>query len=811
MIPDKFVVGNKYSRADIYEILSVPRELQGGDWNTGYHKYENVWFIFSTLEDQGRTGHDYKNILSDTDFTWYGKNGSKASHPSIQDIVSNESRTLLFTREKNREPFVYRGHLALVGTEDQVPVKISWKVSTAVFDDNQDDLLIKRHQEGNKMTTNPTVLKLLEQSIGGEDAICLPGHSDYQSLRSDSPAGVRDAIADFYTEILDDNRDKVEYIFLVGGAGNGKSFELSLFLGELGDHYLNIARGAKLKRTFIKDDDTPHLYIINDATIIEHMDGERRDLIYDLKYCLSAKTRTFLFANINRGVLIEDINHASTADNKWKDILTWMLNPRTHKSDYVESVSNKERYFTRGKLNINNGDLPTYINIVYLDQLSLLENIPGFPGKALENTTSDHPKVSGYKILKPDASRKNTPIGRLLNLIVDKKNFEDHNSCQNCGAQSLCPFLSNIQNLRDDQFQIGFLYFLRSVECCDGQLFSYREAWYNLSIAIIGRTRQPWLDQGAKQSPCDWVRARALGKPSKSQYYELFQQRIHSSMFRSQQLVLNTEYTDLLHPKDWNPNDENILIRRNSSSDPSNGTSRQWQSQLYEAVESTHYRERPSENMSFSPRFSELWTEIDKRIEGDVVERFQENLEEYSSLLRWYTSILTRFIGFLSRNVNNGEIIDHYLNLKRIPVQESDNPLSHGIRNLLKKSNNSDLNFYPILTPRTKPIGLNQDIPQWCVGVPQHFYSITLTQDADDLWLTLFTSRDSKIISSVLIDFPMAIEMFNNSEGQGFSEKGHQVSPRLERAWSQIMQSALSDERIYVVQSVPTLISFTGV
>jgi len=56
-----FRIGQAYSRKDIYRILKVPIERQKGNWETGYHFYNNDWFIFANINTSGRTGHDYKN------------------------------------------------------------------------------------------------------------------------------------------------------------------------------------------------------------------------------------------------------------------------------------------------------------------------------------------------------------------------------------------------------------------------------------------------------------------------------------------------------------------------------------------------------------------------------------------------------------------------------------------------------------------------------------------------------------------------------------------------------------------------------
>ena len=44
-----FLVGQEYTRKDIYDLFRVPADQQGGDWDTGYHKHGVDWFIFATV------------------------------------------------------------------------------------------------------------------------------------------------------------------------------------------------------------------------------------------------------------------------------------------------------------------------------------------------------------------------------------------------------------------------------------------------------------------------------------------------------------------------------------------------------------------------------------------------------------------------------------------------------------------------------------------------------------------------------------------------------------------------------------------
>jgi 5-methylcytosine-specific restriction protein A len=130
--PTEFQVGATYSRADIYRILGVLPDEQGGDWDTGYHRHKDEWFIFCTVGQPGRTGHDYPNRFEGNDLIWTGKTGSRRNHPSIQSMISDELPVHVFFRLADRESFSYAG-IAHAGwiAEDRVPVEIRWRFDDA--------------------------------------------------------------------------------------------------------------------------------------------------------------------------------------------------------------------------------------------------------------------------------------------------------------------------------------------------------------------------------------------------------------------------------------------------------------------------------------------------------------------------------------------------------------------------------------------------------------------------------------------------------------------------------------------------------
>lgn len=123
----RFTVGQKYKRRDIYLILGIPEDTKGGNWDTGYNKHNNDWFLFCNIGSPGRTGHDYNNRFIGDDLIWFGKTGSKLEHSSIQSMLHPSGKVFVFYRENDRESFTYAGAGKAKSWESSVPVKIVWE------------------------------------------------------------------------------------------------------------------------------------------------------------------------------------------------------------------------------------------------------------------------------------------------------------------------------------------------------------------------------------------------------------------------------------------------------------------------------------------------------------------------------------------------------------------------------------------------------------------------------------------------------------------------------------------------------------
>lgn len=129
----RFVVGEAYTRQDIYEVVGVPKDLRGGDWETGYHRHEDSYFLFVNVGLPGRTGHDYTNQFEEDRLIWYGKTGARLSHPSIQAILEPGRDVYIFYRTQDRQPFTYAGLGRPFEVKDVVPVRVVWSFDQATL------------------------------------------------------------------------------------------------------------------------------------------------------------------------------------------------------------------------------------------------------------------------------------------------------------------------------------------------------------------------------------------------------------------------------------------------------------------------------------------------------------------------------------------------------------------------------------------------------------------------------------------------------------------------------------------------------
>lgn len=121
-----FEVGGQYTRAQIQDLVGVPADRRGGDWATGYTRFDNELFVFCNVDSAGRTGHDYPNRWDGEQLVWSAKSRSNLSQPLMRAISEGSSPTHIFHRSADRSPFTYAGRAWASHIEDTTPVVVHW-------------------------------------------------------------------------------------------------------------------------------------------------------------------------------------------------------------------------------------------------------------------------------------------------------------------------------------------------------------------------------------------------------------------------------------------------------------------------------------------------------------------------------------------------------------------------------------------------------------------------------------------------------------------------------------------------------------
>ena len=407
------------------------------------------------------------------------------------------------------------------------------------------------------------------------------GDSDAE-LRGDFPAAVQDVLnrlADKYIEWPSTSASgiAIEWCFLVGGPGNGKS-EALRELAELLEVELPArASGQPAPRAVPIDwpssaapiPTVPDIQVvfINDASIPRQEalgDGTPGSLFLDLvdgmQWLLDRDTSIILFGNINRGILVEEEaalpgDHPcleSAVGKLAQRAVKWLLDPLSESSqghpgelETIVPIDSRKPYYGQFRIPLSrlgaNHDI--VVHVVFLDTLSLLEPLPGGGVNKAIDFSAPTPSVANYQTFggfsdDGGASREKTIAGELLIKLVKATGWEEGGCLDSqqqalCNAFETCPFVQNAKWLCSLDLQRRFLDTLRAVEIAASRRFTYRDLLGHLSLAILGPPERDWL---TGLHPCEWVKQklRAIEEEhSEPAVAELVSHRVYTTLFPS--------------------------------------------------------------------------------------------------------------------------------------------------------------------------------------------------------------------------------------------------------------------------------------
>jgi len=431
---------------------------------------------------------------------------------------------------------------------------------------------------------NPQVEWLLARSYGQGGTVALPDprNDSVREPRGFFPAGVQDVLnrlADQYIDWPSTNLRgvDVEWCFLVGGPGNGKSEALRELAGLLDVGLPQRMSGQPAPRVVppswpssaapIPTVPGIEIVFINDASIprqdaLGH--GKPGSLFLDLvdgmNWFLDRDTPAILFGNINRGILVEEDaalndDHPSLVNGAGKlaqQVIRWLLDPPERSSqnspgelETIVPIDSRKPYYGQFRIPLSKlgADHDIVMHVVFLDALSLLEPLPGGGISNAIDFSTQTPSVADYQTFggfsdDRGASREQTVAGELLADLVKTARWEgggciDPHGQTPCAAFDTCPFAQNAKWLRSLDLRRRFLDTLRAAEIAAARRLTYRDLLENLSLAILGQPERSWL---TGLHPCEWVKHKVIAideEQSKTAVAELTNHRVYANVFPS--------------------------------------------------------------------------------------------------------------------------------------------------------------------------------------------------------------------------------------------------------------------------------------
>jgi hypothetical protein len=673
--------------------------------------------------------------------------------------------------------------------------------------------------------------RLLQRSFGGEDVAIAPG-ADIDPFWPTGPSavGAMDVCERLAVHLRESVDQVSEWVFLVGGAGNGKSFLANHVVVESECELVQDIDDGLAKRVYIYCSPTKRPFrLVNDATIPPAEQGTegQPSLCADLLEAI--ELRQDVLACVNRGILIgeqQEIEEGESSNElpaAIKSLISWLTTSEIPSSTGQEDVGNdiqlrlgtdaegiplqvQEGYYAAVEL-VSAGNLLARVHLLNMDYASLFEPVP-----LLENERSIQwdensaaPRVAKYDVLqygKDREGRRQSPAYKVLRELLGQFDEIDVEKDDD-------PLHANLAMLRNEGVCEGLTEIFRAAEIVSGQRFTYRELWGLLCIALTGYVRKEFLEFGDEHVPPEqWYERELAGQADDELFFlvSAAMQRTHMSLFGG----------EIPRLKVWNslPRFEPTFpsaSRWLKEVDPSIDTLRDWGEDVHQAMMSIRLSEeqRPSEYLfAREPLVEHAWHRFDTRLETEILARIRHRRTsdpDRRLLQGWYGSYLFRLYGLACGLPAFSETVTEWTENWRA-AQRGQPPtprFSQGLETLLTggRANGSagDRIYLPLFATRTTPISTFSEATIAVEFPVRNFRDFGMTVRGDNLALFLHGLHNSQGDGrhEIIIDFALCRDALCCSSGElGFTDNSHKTAPRVER----MRAALLSEARARVAQ-----------
>lgn len=636
-----------------------------------------------------------------------------------------------------------------------------------------------KHQRGGALTNKAGEMwRLQNRAFGGEDVATRPDATDEAWWPKGPPQpGVDLLIQDLVRSL--DKPASLSLYFLLGGAGNGKSFaarELAVRLGvSLAHDPMGLARRS-YKATVRGTD----VVIINDATIATQEDygeDQRCALAMDVELWWEASERKpmIAFCCVNRGIVVDELR---AGQNHWmeeatipKGVLQWLASGDHRTLDQLGTsvkrnsteLSNLENYDT---ISVTIGGRSLTVHALSVDASSLLDSRShGSPAPAVQLMKDVVAKCVGDSESRP----------------------------------TKCPVRANVRMLRSDGVLGGWGELLRSAEIAAGRLFSYRDVWGIIALSLLGpRTgRDTDIDNLLQElnSTSD-AEARLTVLLSLARYRScvaLFRSPIPTGRDANPSYPPGTPFHtgfSLVDSAMWSGDDTR---------------------HVEEAMQAIALGERPSTKLHDRIiGFRGAWSDFDSELEDALIARIQMDKcpdQVRRRLISWYSSYLMRLSCLVSGKTGNSEVLSAW-RMCREAADHGPAPLPEVLRRPfmgLLYPGGSDSSDHRVLVrafaARMEPVSARDgDRATLAEAIDHSMISLRVRKVENRLSLECMMIGDERPIGELILDFALIREALTwHAKQAGQTESTTFVEPRLERCRSASLGKLPSSQRRLVV------------
>lgn len=648
---------------------------------------------------------------------------------------------------------------------------------------------------------------ILERSFGGLGTAVSPVSAKSKSRWPDGPSSpmAREACDALVAACNRDTKatDLRCMVFLVGGAGNGKSKLAADTVARIRGKLLG-ERGPFAKRTYAYElASGGRLHVLNDATIPPD-DAHATPLVRDLSTAITSGDH--MLACINRGVLISETAVASLDDSSpatrlafW--ITDWLLTGNTpdngRREARLELVENPERpgYYSFAEAWVED-TMRFAIHVVYMDHASLLEhwtiptNVVGDYRTALEFGSVDVTPV-----LSPDRRSRETAFEACLRGAANQY-------CGELDVDPLDPIGANAISLGGKDAACGWCSLLRGAEVISGTHFTYRDLWALYVHSLVG----PITSQGL-ETLSSWVRDRiavvrnATGEDPLSSLLGLGSLRTHMMLFdagkvQNQQASFIEEYS-------W-PRTANEALGSVRLADPLRHFG------PADGIETTRLAERLAEIEEGRLPVAQLatedsavgqyWTELDAEIEKAIRDEVDPgndmaSLKKRNWLLGWYGRYMYRLIGLARGWPAHSSTVHEWQNawLDADRRQRLSADLEDAILEIVAPSSGQEARtYFTFLQPRVD--AGEGALERVLVSLPRNRFEVAARTEGDRIELVIDQGRygEGSPAAITSLDFHLLREAMATRNGHGFTDSLKLIEPRIERIRASLVTDQFS-------------------